>query len=64
MTRIVNCPTCGKQVNWEQSSRFRPFCCERCQLIDLGDWLGERHRIAGQELVDQVPESNDPPTEN
>lgn len=61
MSRTVNCPTCGKPVRWEQDSRYRPFCSERCQLIDLGDWLGERHRIEGQELDDPVPVTNDPP---
>ncbi|HBG96744.1 MAG TPA: DNA gyrase inhibitor YacG [Chromatiaceae bacterium] len=46
MTTIVNCPTCGRSVLWEPASRWRPFCCERCRLIDLGDWLDENHRIA------------------
>ena len=52
MSRIVNCPSCGKPVKWEQDSSFRPFCSERCKLIDLGEWLGEKHRIAGQEAAD------------
>jgi endogenous inhibitor of DNA gyrase (YacG/DUF329 family) len=24
----------------------RPFCSERCKLIDLGNWLGEKYRIS------------------
>lgn len=24
---------------------YRPFCCERCQLIDLGNWFGERYSM-------------------
>ena len=28
-----------------------PFCSERCKLIDLGNWLGESYRIAGDEGV-------------
>ncbi|KAF1852978.1 hypothetical protein Lal_00009160 [Lupinus albus] len=41
----VNCPTCGKTVVWGEVSPFRPFCCKRCQLIDLGEWAAEEKRI-------------------
>ena len=47
MTRTVSCPHCGKPVAWESASPWRPFCSERCKLIDLGDWAAERHVIAG-----------------
>lgn len=47
--REVACPTCGKAVPWSEQSRFRPFCSERCQLIDLGEWASEGHRIPGPE---------------
>jgi endogenous inhibitor of DNA gyrase (YacG/DUF329 family) len=33
----VKCPTCRKEVSWEHNPH-RPFCSERCQLIDLGAW--------------------------
>jgi len=42
----VNCPTCQRELEW-QSARFRPFCSERCRLIDLGAWLAEQHAIPG-----------------
>jgi len=42
---MVACPNCGKAVSWHPTSRWRPFCSERCRLIDLGDWLDEVHRI-------------------
>jgi endogenous inhibitor of DNA gyrase (YacG/DUF329 family) len=42
----VPCPNCGKPVVWAQSSKWKPFCSERCRLIDLGDWLDENHKIA------------------
>jgi endogenous inhibitor of DNA gyrase (YacG/DUF329 family) len=45
--RQVACPTCGKPVVWSTSSRWRPFCSERCKLIDLGEWLAEDKRIPG-----------------
>ena len=44
----LRCPTCGR-VFVRSESRFAPFCCERCKLIDLGDWLDERHRIPGED---------------
>ncbi|MDX1573477.1 MAG: DNA gyrase inhibitor YacG, partial [Methylophaga sp.] len=34
----VNCPTCGRKVIWSEDNAFRPFCSERCKLIDLGEW--------------------------
>ncbi len=42
----VPCPTCGKPVAWTSASQWRPFCSERCRLIDLGDWLDEKHCIS------------------
>jgi len=42
---IVNCPQCGKVVVWETGNRYRPFCSERCKLIDLGQWAAESYRI-------------------
>ncbi len=44
----VTCPTCGKRVTWRQDNPFRPFCRERCKLIDLGAWAAEEHRIPGE----------------
>ncbi|MDX3772535.1 DNA gyrase inhibitor YacG [Chromatiaceae bacterium AAb-1] len=44
----VKCPTCGISVAWTAASVYRPFCSERCKLIDLGDWAAENHRIADE----------------
>ncbi|WP_349432395.1 DNA gyrase inhibitor YacG [Methylomarinum sp. Ch1-1] len=44
----VHCPTCKKPVQWSEQQRFRPFCCERCKLIDLGEWAMEEKKIAGE----------------
>ena len=44
----VSCPTCKTQVEWCQDNAFRPFCSDRCKLIDLGEWAAEEHRIAGK----------------
>jgi len=44
---IVRCPTCKRSVPWITESRYRPFCSERCQLIDLGAWADGQHAIPG-----------------
>lgn len=41
----VNCPNCNKKVQWNPESDSRPFCSERCRLIDLGDWIEEKNKI-------------------
>jgi endogenous inhibitor of DNA gyrase (YacG/DUF329 family) len=38
-------------VEWKESSKWRPFCSERCRLIDLGEWASESHRIKGDETL-------------
>jgi len=44
----VKCPTCGVQVNWNaDESPFRPFCSDRCRLIDLGAWASEDYQVPG-----------------
>jgi hypothetical protein len=48
--QIVPCPTCGAAVTWSREARWRPFCSERCRLIDLGEWLAEDKRIPGESL--------------
>lgn len=52
--RIVNCPTCGGRVKWTRGNEFRPFCSERCKLLDLGAWADEQHSIPGDSTVDDV----------
>ena len=46
----VNCPTCKKEVEWCAQSTYRPFCCKRCQLIDLGEWADEEKKIKGESV--------------
>jgi endogenous inhibitor of DNA gyrase (YacG/DUF329 family) len=45
-SRTVSCPRCGKPVRWGAESPFRPFCSERCKMIDLGAWASEEYRVA------------------
>lgn len=46
MISVVECPTCGSRVEWSEQSKWRPFCSERCKLIDLGAWADEQYTIA------------------
>ncbi|GAC1415862.1 MAG: hypothetical protein NVSMB6_18210 [Burkholderiaceae bacterium] len=45
MVATVDCPTCGKKVEWVEVSKYRPFCCLRCKQIDLGSWAEEKYVI-------------------
>ncbi|MFT4651965.1 MAG: endogenous inhibitor of DNA gyrase (YacG/DUF329 family) [Porticoccaceae bacterium] len=42
---IVKCPTCKKDVAWTKEQKYRPFCSQRCQQIDFGDWASESYSI-------------------
>ncbi len=47
----VRCPNCKQPVPWTSEQVFKPFCCERCKLIDLGEWAMEEKRIPGESLT-------------
>ena len=49
-TSRAKCPTCGRAVAALPASPWRPFCSERCRLLDLGAWLTERHAIPGEDV--------------
>lgn len=49
--RTVPCPVCKRETAWRKNP-FRPFCSERCRLIDLGKWAAEDYRVAGDERPD------------
>lgn len=46
---LVCCPTCGQEHEWDTRNRYRPFCSERCKLIDLGKWANEEYRVEHSE---------------
>lgn len=48
----VTCPTCKNKFNY-YSSDFRPFCSERCRLIDLGQWLNESYTVPAHKLSEE-----------
>ncbi len=56
MKSEIKCPQCRKDVAW-QDNPHRPFCSERCRLVDLGQWADESYRIAGKSQ-DSLSEEN------
>jgi len=45
----MKCPTCKKRVQWTDNP-FRPFCSERCKLLDFDRWVSEDYRVPGSAL--------------
>lgn len=43
----ILCPTCGKVNTWTTENTNKPFCSDRCKLIDLGDWANEKFKVPG-----------------
>ena len=57
---IVACPTCGELSAFTPNNRWRPFCSERCRLVDLGAWATESYRIPAKpdESEDEAPSAD------
>jgi endogenous inhibitor of DNA gyrase (YacG/DUF329 family) len=63
----LRCPTCQRTIEWSDQFPFRPFCSDRCRLIDLGAWLSQSHAIPGDPVdgSEQAPAAaNEPPDPN
>jgi uncharacterized protein len=58
----VKCPTCRREIDWANSP-FRPFCSERCRLIDLGAWLSEQRAIPAENQHADSDAEGAPPEE-
>jgi endogenous inhibitor of DNA gyrase (YacG/DUF329 family) len=56
---IMRCPICKQSVTWEDNA-FRPFCSERCKMIDLDNWLEGRYRVPAP--LDSDEETSDEAT--
>jgi uncharacterized protein len=51
----VPCPRCGQPAPFSPENKWRPFCSERCKMIDLGDWASERFRVPAE---DEAPDAD------
>lgn len=48
-SRTFPCPHCQTPTAW-QGNPYRPFCSERCKLIDLGKWAMGAYAVPGEKL--------------
>lgn len=44
---IVKCPHCGKETEYK-GNQSRPFCSERCKLLDFGAWADGEFAIPSE----------------
>jgi uncharacterized protein len=54
--RLVPCPTCQRLAAYTPANRWRPFCSERCRMVDLGAWASEQFRVPAEAPRDDDPE--------
>lgn len=52
----ISCPICKNITTWEENP-WRPFCSERCKLIDLGKWADSEYRLEGEEAEEKGGET-------
>lgn len=61
MKKFIKCPECGKTTEYSSVNEYRPFCSERCKLIDLGEWIEGRYSIESEEndhMSESLPEES------
>ena len=56
--RLVACPNCSNLSEFSPSNAFRPFCSERCKLIDLGIWASEGYTIPAAIKLDDISDDD------
>lgn len=54
----ITCPICKKETTWEENP-WRPFCSERCKLIDLGKWASDGYSIEGEKKKEEEEEKDE-----
>lgn len=54
-TRKIQCPRCKRETSIGKDNPSRPFCSERCRLIDLGRWMSGDFCISDQTTSDEDP---------
>ncbi len=47
LPKTYPCPRCGIKTAW-QDNTFKPFCSERCKIIDLGAWASEEYALPAE----------------
>ncbi|BBU67902.1 DNA gyrase inhibitor YacG [Fluviibacter phosphoraccumulans] len=59
MSKTVPCPHCGEPALFAPQNKWRPFCSERCKMIDLGAWATESYRIPVADPMDGLEAGGD-----
>jgi len=62
--KTVPCPRCGAPAPYSPDNAWRPFCSERCRLIDLGNWAAEAYRVPASSLTAGEPAPDAEPGDN
>ena len=44
----MRCPICKKPASRGADNPFRPFCSERCKLIDFGNWADGNYSVPAE----------------
>ena len=47
---LNKCPHCKKITKYTNENKFRPFCSEKCKLIDFGAWASEEFQISSDKI--------------
>lgn len=55
--KYFSCPVCNKQALLDSSNAFRPFCSERCKIIDLGEWASGTYNIV-EPATSEIPKTD------
>ena len=42
----------------KEDARYRPFCSERCKMVDLGRWLDGTYKITEPASPAEIEESS------
>ncbi len=49
MKNQMKCPRCS--IKTKKSNQYFPFCSRKCLLADLDNWLKEKYRLRGEDLL-------------
>ena len=48
-TPAAPCPQCKKTTSLGPDNGWRPFCSQRCKMLDLGEWFSGGYAVAAEE---------------
>lgn len=43
------CPQCGERAELLPDNHWRPFCSQRCKLLDLGEWFSGGYAVPAED---------------